>query len=256
MKTGIYSLDGEKKDELDLPSSFMEEIRPDIIKKAIEAFEANEKQPYGPSPEAGMRHATEMQGVGQGMARVQRLTQYGGSRAAESPQTRGGRKAHPPKAEKKLGKKLNRQAKAKARRSALAAMTDIESIKNRGHEIEDDGSLEFPIVVEDEIENFEKTKEAVDLLKNLGIYSDVKRAKEGKNIRSGKGKMRNRKYRTPKSLLVVMSEEAKGKRAFSNLPGVTVKSPDNLTIQDMAPGGAMGRLAIFSVKAINEMEDW
>ncbi|MBS3781618.1 MAG: 50S ribosomal protein L4 [Candidatus Thermoplasmatota archaeon] len=256
MQTGIYSLEGKKKEKLDLPSSFMEEIRPDIVKKAIESFEANKKQPYGPSPEAGMRHATEMEGVGQGMARVQRLTQYGGARAAESPQARGGRKAHPPKAEKKLGKKLNRQAKAKARRSALAAMTDIELIKNRGHEIKDDDSLEFPIVVEDEIEDLHKTKEAVDLLEKLGIYSDIERAKKGKNIRSGKGKMRNRKYRTPKSLLVVLSENADGRRAFSNLPGVTVKSPKNLTIDDMAPGGTMGRLAIFSVKAIEELEDW
>ncbi len=256
MKTGIYSLDGEKKDELDLPSSFMEEIRPDIIKKAVESFEANEKQPYGPSPEAGMRHATEMEGVGQGRARVQRLTQYGGARAAESPQTRGGRRAHPPKAEKKIGKKLNKQAKAKARRSALAATSAIELVKNRGHDIEDDDSLELPIVIEDEIEDLQKTKEAVDLLKNLGIYSDVERAKDGKNIRAGKGKMRNRKYRTPKSLLVVMSEGATGKRAFSNLPGVTVKSPHNLTIHDIAPGGAIGRLTLFSVKAINEMEDW
>ncbi len=255
MRTGIYSLEGEKKDELDLPSTFEEEIRPDIIRRAVEAFEANEKQPYGPSPDAGMRHATEMEGIGQGMARVQRLTQYGGARAAESPQTRGGRKAHPPKSEKKLGKKLNKQAKAKARRSGLAAMTEIELVKGRGHEIEEE-SLEFPIVVEDEIEELEKTKEAVDLLENLGIYSDVERAKEGKNIRSGKGKMRNRKYRIPKSLLVVLSDEAIGKRAFSNLPGVDVKSPNNLTIQDIAPGGAIGRLTIFSVKAINELEDW
>lgn len=255
MQTGIYNLEGEKEDEMDLPSIFGEEVRPDIIERAVESSQANKKQPYGPSPEAGMRHATEMEGVGQGMARVQRLTQYGGARAAESPQTRGGRKAHPPKPEKKLGKKLNRQAKAKARRSALAAMTDIELVKNRGHEIDDD-SLEFPIIVEDEIEELQKTKEAVDLLENLGIYSDVKRAKEGKNIRSGKGKMRDRKYRTPKSLLVVMSEGAVGRRAFSNLPGVTVKNPHNLTIDDMAPGGAMGRLALFSVEAINEMEDW
>jgi len=255
MQTVIYGLDGEKKDEMDLPSSFMEEIRPDLIKKAVEAFEANNKQPYGAYPEAGMRHATEMEGVGQGMARVQRLTQYGGAQAAESPQTRGGRKAHPPKAKKDLGKKLNRQAKAKARRSALSAMKDFETVKGRGHKI-DDESLEFPIVIEDDIEDLEKTKEAVELLENLGIYSDVKRAKEGKNIRSGKGKMRDRKYRTPKSLLVVLSEDAVGKRAFSNLPGVTVKNPKNLTIHDMAPGGSMGRLALFSVNAIEEMEAW
>lgn len=255
MQAKIYDLEGEQKSETELPSTFTEEIRPDLIKKAVEAYEANKKQPYGASPEAGMRHATEMEGVGQGMARVQRLTQYGGTRAAESPQTRGGRKAHPPKAEKDLGKKVNRQAKAKARRSALAAITEKEIIENRGHKIDDD-SLDFPIILEKGIEDLEKTKEAVDLLENLGIYSDVERAKKGKNIRSGKGKMRNRKYSKPTSILVVLPEDAKGKRAFSNLPGVTVKDPENITIGDLAPGGDLGRLTIFSVRAINELEDW
>jgi len=255
MQVKIYSLEGEKKDEMELPPVFKEEIRPDIIKRAVEASEANKKQPYGPSSEAGMRHATEMQGVGQGMARVQRLTQYGGSRAAESPQTRGGRRAHPPKPEKEIGKKLNKQMKAKSRKSALAAVTDLNIVKDRGHEIDDD-SLEFPIIVEESIEDLEKTKEAVDFLEKLGIYSDVIRAKEGKKIRAGKGKMRNRKYRRPKSILVVLSEGAKGRRAFSNLPGVTVRSPENLNIEDLAPGGAMGRLTLFSTKAVDEMEDW
>lgn len=255
MKASIYNSEGEAKGEIGLPSAFEEEVRPDLIKKAVESSEANKKQPYGASPEAGMRHATEMEGVGQGMARVQRLTQYGGSRAAESPQTRGGRKAHPPKSDKNRGKDVNRQAKRKARKSALAAMTDLDIVKNRGHEIVND-SLELPIVIEKAVEDFEKTKEAVDLLENLGIYSDVKRAKEGKNIRSGKGKRRNRKYRRPKSLLVVLPEGSTGKRAFSNLPGVTVKSPKALTIEDMAPGGALGRLSLFSVKAVNELEEW
>lgn len=255
MQAKVYDLEGETKGEIELPSIFMEEIRPDIIKKAFEASEANEKQPYGSSPEAGMRHATEMEGIGQGMARVQRLTQYGGAEAAESPQTKGGRKAHPPKAEKDLGKKVNRQAKAKARRSAFAAMTKKGIVKERGHEIDDD-SPEFPIVLEKGIEDLEKTKEAVDLLKKLGVYQDVVRAKKGRNIRSGKGKMRNRKYRSPTSLLIVLPKDAKGRRAFSNLPGVTVKDPKNITIDDLAPGGDIGRLAIFSVKAIKELEDW
>ncbi len=255
MKAEIYDKDGEAKGEIELPSVFTEEVRPDLIKKAVEASEANKKQPYGASPDAGMRHATEMEGVGQGMARVQRLTQYGGSRAAESPQTRGGRKAHPPKAEKDLGKDVNRRAKNKARRSALAAMTEKEAVQNRGHEIDDD-SLSFPLVIEKAVEDMEKTKEAVELLESLGIYVDVERAKERKNIRSGNGKRRNRKYRTPKSILVVLPEGSTGERAFSNLPGVTVKSPENLTIEDMAPGGTIGRLAIFSVKAVNELEDW
>ncbi len=255
MKAKVYNLDGKSKTEIDLPAPFSEEIRPDIIKRAVESSEANKKQPYGPSKEAGMRHATEMQGKGQGMARVQRLTQYGGSRAAESPQTRGGRRAHPPKAEKDMGKKINKKERAKARRSALAATAKLELIKERGHEIEDD-SIDTPIVVEKNIDEINKTKEAIEFLKEMGVYSDIERAKDGKNIRAGKGKRRNRKYRRPKSLLVILPEDSKGLRAFDNLPGVTAKNPHNLTIEDLSPGGHLGRLTIFSVSALDKLEDW
>ncbi len=254
MKTKIYNMEGEAKGDIELPSSFSEEIRPDIIKRAVETSEANKKQPYGPSDEAGMRHATEMEGIGQGMARVQRLTQYGGSRAAESPQTRGGRKAHPPKPKKKIGQKLNQREKEKARRSALAATSDQELVEDRGHEMDD--LVDLPIVVEKGVEDIEKTKEAVELLENLGVYSDVDRAKKGKNIRAGKGKRRNRKYRVPKSLLVVLPDDSTGLRAFRNLPGVDVSTPEKLTIGDLSPGGDIGRLSLFSVKALNELEDW
>lgn len=254
MKTKIYNVKGEAKRDIELPTPFSEEIRPDIIKRAVEASEANEKQPYGPSEDAGMKHATEMEGIGQGMARVQRLTQYGGSTAAESPQTRGGRKAHPPKPEKERGQKLNKREKEKARHSALAATSDLELVKERGHEMED--SLDLPIVIGKDVEDMKKTKEAIELLENLGVYADVNRAKEGKNIRSGKGKRRSRKYKIPKSLLVVLPDGSDGLRAFRNLPGVDVRTPEKLTIADLSPGGDLGRLTLFSVKALNEMEDW
>ncbi len=254
MKAKIYNVKGESKGKIDLPPAFSEEVRPDVVKRAVEASEANKKQPYGPSKDAGMRHATEMQGIGQGMARVQRLTQ-GGNRAAATPQTRGGRRAHPPKPEKDLSKKINKKERAKARRSALAATANIDLIKERGHRIEND-SIETPLVVEKGIEDLDKTKDAVELLKNFGLYSDIKRAKKGKNIRAGKGKRRNRKYRTPKSLLVVLPEGSKGLDAFSNLAGVSAKTPHTLTIEDLSPGGDLGRLTIFSVKALNQLEDW
>ncbi len=254
MKVDLYDIDGEKKGSRDLPDVFTEEIRPDIINRAVKSAEANQKQPYGPTLEAGMRHATESEGKGQGISRVQRLTQYGND-AAESPPNVGGRRAHPPKVEKERGKKVNEKEKTKARRSALAAASQEELIRDRGHEIDRD-DLTFPLVVEKRIEELEKTKEGIEVLENLGIYSDVKRSKDGKNIRAGRGKMRNRKYRQPVSILLVLPDGAKGRRAFRNLPGVDVKDPKNLTITDLAPGGDMGRLTIFSVKALKQMEEW
>jgi len=254
MKVNIYNIDGEAKGEIDLPDSFSEEIRQDIIHRAFQASRANKRQSYGAKKGAGMRHSTEQQGKGQGQARVQRLKQ-GGNRAAESPQTVGGRKAHPPKAEKDLGKKINRKEKSKARRSALAATAVEELIKERGHEIEND-ELDFPIIVEKGIEDITKTKEAVEFLKRLDIYTDVERAHEGKKVRAGKGTMRDRKYKEPVSLLVVLPDDCDGLNAFSNLAGVTVKTPEKVTISDLAPGGNAGRLTLFSVKALNMMEDW
>ncbi|MFW6176446.1 MAG: 50S ribosomal protein L4 [Thermoplasmatota archaeon] len=254
MKVNIYNINGEAKGEINLPETFSEEIRPDIIQRAFQSSRANKRQKYGAKKRAGMRHSTEQQGKGQGQARVQRLKQ-GNNRAAESPQTVGGRKAHPPKAEKDLGKKINKKEKSKARRSALAATAVEEFIKGRGHKIEND-TLDFPIIVEKGVEEITKTQEAVDFLKKMDIYSDIERAHEGKKIRAGKGKMRDRKYKKPVSLLVVLPEGSDGLNAFSNLAGVTAKTPERVTIDDLAPGGNPGRLTLFSVKSINMMEDW
>lgn len=254
MKAKIYDIDGNKKSELDLPIIFDEEIRPDIIKRAVEAEQANRRQPYGPGKRAGMRHATESVGKGQGISRVQRYTQLG-NRATESPPNVGGRRAHPPKPEKDLGKKVNKKEKAKARRSALAATTNKSLVVGRGHRF-DDEDIDFPIVVEDDMEEIEKTSEAIEFLKKLGVYSDIERAKNGKKVRAGKGKFRGRKYKKPVSLLVVLSKDCNGKDAFSNLAGISLKSPDEITVEDLAPGGEMGRLTIFSKNVIDQMEDW
>jgi len=254
MKTKIYNIDGKEKNSFDLPSAFSEEVRPDIIKKAVTAEQANRRQAYGPSKEAGMRHATESVGKGQGMSRVQRLTQYG-NRAAESPPNVGGRRAHPPKPEKIRDKKMNKKEKAKARRSALAATAYKELVVGRGHKLEKE-DLMFPLIVEKGIEDIEKTKDAIEFLENLGVYLDVERAKEGKKIRPGKGKMRGRKYKKPVSILLVLSEGSPAKDAFSNLSGVTAKDPNNIMVEDLAPGGDIGRLSIFSEEALKELEDW
>ncbi len=254
MKVNIFNLKGEKKGDMELPRAFSEEIRPDLVHRAVVSMRSNMRQPYGPSPNAGMRHAVSNPGKGRGIARVQRLTQYG-NRAAESPNNVGGRRAHPPKVEKDLGKKMNAKERAKARRSALAATTKKQFVIKRGHRIEDNG-LTFPIVLERSVENIKTTKEAIELLKTLGVWEDVERAKTGKKVRAGKGKMRNRKYKKPRSLLVVLPEETDGIRAFSNLPGVDVRTPDEVTIDDLAPGGQMGRLTLFSVRALNEVGGW
>ena len=99
----VYSIKGSKMRSYKLPEVFMQDVRPDLIRRAVNAIQANRRQPYGPNPMSGMRHSVETWGKGRGSARVQRLKT--GNTAAESPNNVGGRRAHPPRPEKDLGKK-------------------------------------------------------------------------------------------------------------------------------------------------------
>ena len=131
----IYSVKGDVVKSVELPAAFATDYRPDIIHRAAVAEQANRRQAYGPSPTAGIRHAVSQWGKGRGTSRVQRLTQ--GSKAAESPNNVGGRRAFPPKPEKDYSKKVNRKEKFKAKLSALAALSDPEIVKMRGHKFDD-----------------------------------------------------------------------------------------------------------------------
>ena len=64
----------------------------------------------------------------------------------------------------------------------------------------------------------------------MGAFADVEHAKASRNIRRGKGKMRNRRYVGRKGPLVVFGAEANIGRAFRNLPGVEVASVDRLNL--------------------------
>ncbi|WP_416374911.1 50S ribosomal protein L4, partial [Methanothrix soehngenii] len=54
MKTNVIDLSGNAAGEIELPAVFEEEYRPDIIKRAVLAAQANRLQAYGPHFYAGM----------------------------------------------------------------------------------------------------------------------------------------------------------------------------------------------------------
>ncbi|NLT37536.1 MAG: 50S ribosomal protein L4 [Methanomassiliicoccus sp.] len=249
----IYSVKGDIVKSVELPSAFSADYRPDIIHRAAIAEQANRRQPYGPSPKAGMRHAVSQWGKGRGTSRVQRLTQ--GNKAAESPNNVGGRRAFPPKPEKDYSKKINRKEKNKAKLSALAALADPEMVKLRGHQFEE--GITMPVIVEDDFEKLSTTSDVVSALEKLGVSPDLDRAKDGKKIRAGRGKMRSRKYKTPRSvLLVVSAQEAPVFMGANNLPGVEIVATEGLNAGVLAPGGVAGRLAVFSESALKKVGEW
>ncbi|MBN2603489.1 MAG: 50S ribosomal protein L4 [Candidatus Thermoplasmatota archaeon] len=241
VKVNVYGIDGSVSEKIDLPAVFDTEYRPDIIKKSFNVMRSNKRQPYGSDPFAGKRHATASVGKGRGSSRVPRLTQ--GTKAALAPCVVGGRRAHPPKVARDWKEKINKKEKVKAIKSALAATRDKSMVSNRGHIF--DGKITLPVIVDDKFGNCKKTKEVIETLEKIGIYDDILRATNGTHIRAGRGKMRGRKYKTPKSILIVSTKE-KIHKSSRNLTGIDIVEPKNLNIEHLAPGGTAGRLTIIT----------
>ncbi|SFK72756.1 large subunit ribosomal protein L4e [Halogranum rubrum] len=247
MQATIRDLNGDDAGTLELPEVFETHYRPDLIKRAVLAAQANRKQAYGADKLAGMRTPAESLGSGRGMSHDPRENGV----ARRVPHAVSGRKAHPPKVEKELGKKINDKERKLAVRSALAATANPELVSERGHQFDDD--LELPLVVSDDFEDLLKTQEVVDLLQTLGVYADVERSDENKKVKAGRGKTRGRKYKRPKSILFVTSE--KPSRAARNLAGADVATAADVSAEDLAPGTHAGRLTIFTESALEEVAD-
>lgn len=252
----VYSVEGEALKTIDLPAVFRSEVRRDLIRRAVTAFQANRRQPYGPNPRSGAKHSVRWSGKGHGVSRVPRLR--GSMTGAQAPGTVGGRRAHPPRTDTVWAKKINAQERSLARNAALAALKDAAIVSARGHRFDD--RLSLPVVLEDAIETLEPeegaTREGLAILEALGLETDVVRAKAGRHVRAGRGKLRGRRLRQPRSLLVVVKEPTKVRRLFGNLPGVEVVSPANLNAELLAPGGDPGRLAVFSEGALEILRSW
>lgn len=73
MQVNVYSLKGKITKKIELPNSFNEEFRVDLIRKVVKAIQSNRRQRYGASPLAGKKHSTDTAGKGRGVSRVQRL---------------------------------------------------------------------------------------------------------------------------------------------------------------------------------------
>lgn len=258
----LKDINGKVVGSLELPEQFSCVVRPDIIKRAVIAIQSHKRQPYGAYAEAGQasaklsrRRRAYKTAYGYGISRVPRkiLTRRGTQFywvGAFAPGTVGGRRAHPPKLEKVFTKKINKKERLKAIRSALSASVIRELVVARGHKPPE----QYPIVVKDEFENIAKTKEVLKVLNNLGFEQELQRA-EKKKIRAGKGKYRARRYRTKKSLLVVVSRKCKVIKSLKNILGVDVCVVEKLNTELLAPGCHFGRIVLFTESAIKLLKE-
>ncbi|MDW7732395.1 MAG: 50S ribosomal protein L4 [Methanolobus sp.] len=244
----IIDLSGNNKGDVQLPAVFDETYRPDLIKRAVLAAQANRLQPYGTKLYAGMETSAQSWGSGRGVAQIPRIAN--GSRAARVPQAVGGRRAHPPKAEADKTEKVNKKERRMAIRSAIATTANAEIVKGRGHRFD----AQLPLVAEKAVEDLEKTKDVISFLQAAGVYDDVLRAKDGKHIRAGRGKLRGRRYKNKKSILIVAANDSALFRSARNLAGVDVVSVDSLNTEILAPGTHAGRLTVWTESAIADLE--
>jgi large subunit ribosomal protein L4e len=250
MKAQVVNLQNEKTGEVEIPRVFSTPVRHDLIKRAVIALQSTRFQPQGRDSMAGKRTTAESRGTGHGMARVPRLK--GGSRAAFGVSIVGGHQAFPPLSEKNIVKRINKKEKRFAIRSGIAATADMELVEKRGHKIQNLEQL--PIIVSDELEFLEKTKDVKEFLEALELWGDVERA-DRRKIRAGMGKMRGRKYKKGKGPLIVVGEDNGIGYAARNLPGVEVTDVYSLNAELLAPGAHPGRLVIWTQSAIEQLDD-
>jgi large subunit ribosomal protein L4e len=135
-------------------------------------------------------------------------------------------------------RRVNVNLKRYATCSALAATALPSLVLARGHKVE---SLpEVPLVLADEVQSITKTKQAVDVLTNVGAYKDVERAIASRNLRRGKGKMRNRRYVMRKGPLIIYKDDTGLVQAMRNIPGVDLCHIDRLNLLQVSVQLLMG----------------
>jgi large subunit ribosomal protein L4e len=238
-----------------LPSVFLAPIRPDIVRFVHTSMNKNRRQPYAVNDWAGHQHSAESWGTGRAVARIPRVSGGGTSRSGQGAfgnMCRKGRMFAPTRTWRKWHKRINTNQKRFAVASALAASALPALVMARGHLI--DGVKEVPLVVDAGIESVQKTRDAVALLNRIGAGSDIEKAKNSHALRTGQGKMRNRRYVARKGPLIVYASDNGISKAFRNIPGVDLVNVEKLNLLKLAPGGHLGRFIVWSRAAFDKLD--
>lgn len=261
-KIHVLDIEGKKTKEINLPSCFSGKIREDIISVVLETKKT--KQPYSPSPVAGnqysasgkIRHRRHVWKThyGKGISRVPRkiMTRRGSQFnwvGATVPQAVGGRRAHPPKILSMLNKKrINKKEMKIALISAITATAEAKEVKNKYEKLKDSRIKSLPLVVESKIVSL-KTKDLIVSLKKILGEELFKVALKKKAVRSGKGKLRGRKYKSNAGMLLVTGkDEGLKTNAFE------IQNSEKLSVVDLAKG-KMGRLTVYTESAIKNLNE-
>lgn len=156
----------------------------------------------------GHQTSAESWGTGRAVARIPRVRGGGTHRSGQGAfgnMCRGGRMFAPTKPWRRWHRKINVNQRRYAIVSAIAASGVPALVQSKGHII--DGVSEFPLVVSDDIQKYNKTKQAVIFLRRAKIWADVQKVYKSQRFRAGRGKMRNRRRIQRRGPLIVYSKD-------------------------------------------------
>uniref|UniRef100_A0A2K6EC36 Large ribosomal subunit protein uL4 n=1 Tax=Macaca nemestrina TaxID=9545 RepID=A0A2K6EC36_MACNE len=229
----VYSEKGESSGKnVTLPAVFKAPIRPDIV-----------NFPYTVSEFAGHQTGAESWGTGRAVAQIPTVGGGGthrSGRGAFGNMCRGGRMFAATKTWRCWHRRGNTTQKRYAVCSALAASALPALVMSKGHRVEE--VPELPLVVEDKVEGYKKTKEVVLLLKKLKAWNDIKKVYASQGMRRrGPG--------------IIYNEDNGIITAFRNIPGITLLNVSKLNILKLAPGGHVGRFCIWTESAFRKLDE-
>jgi len=258
--TTVFGLDGEQVGNASIPDVFSVPLRRDLVQFVHTNMRKNARQAYGVQNHfgpmgivAGHQHSAQSWGTGRAVSRIPRVSGGGTHRAGQAAfgnMCRGGRMFAPTKTYRRWHRKINKTQKQQAVSSCVAATAVTSLVQGRGHKVEE--VKQIPIVVSDDVQSLTKTKDAVDCLQNLGLGAELEKCRR-KQSRPGKGKMRGRRHKMRRGPLVIYAEDQGLVRAFRNIPGVDLCKVDRLNLLQLAPGGHVGRLCVWTESAFKAM---
>ncbi|XP_068977425.1 large ribosomal subunit protein uL4 [Bombus flavifrons] len=242
-------------DTISLPAVFKAPIRPDIVNFVHQQVSKNSRQPYCVSKEAGHQTSAESWGTGRAVARIPRVRGGGTHRSGQGAfgnMCRGGRMFAPTKPWRRWHRRINVNQKRYALVSAIAASGVPALVQSKGHMIQE--VPEFPLVVSDKIQEYNKTKQAVIFLRRIKAWNDIQKVYKSQRFRAGKGKMRNRRRIQRRGPLIVYGQDQGIRKAFRNIPGVDLMNINKMNLLKLAPGGHVGRFVIWTKSAFEKLD--
>ncbi|XP_076354744.1 ribosomal protein L4 [Tachypleus tridentatus] len=238
-----------------LPAVFKAPIRPDIVNFVHMNMAKNRRHPYAVSEQAGHQTSAESWGTGRAVARIPRVRGGGTHRSGQGAfgnMCRGGRMFAPTKTWRRWHRKININQRRYAICSAIAATGIPALVMSKGHKIEE--TPEVPLVVSDKVQEYNKTKQAVQFLRKMKVWNDIQKVYKSKRFRAGKGKMRNRRRIQRLGPVIVYCSDNGLTRAFRNIPGIETLNVEKLNLLRLAPGGHVGRFVIWTESAFRKLD--